>query len=127
MMSPDSHIDNRVDSKASSLDVFFRISDTWDLSTDQQIKLLGSPARSTYFRWRKGAADLSPDTLERISHLGAIFKALAILNETPQLGDAWLKRPNRFFDGATALEVMLTGNLSDMVRVRQYLDAQRGG
>jgi uncharacterized protein (DUF2384 family) len=127
MMSPDSHVHKQKDSKASPLDVFFHISDVWELSNDQQMKLLGSPGRSTYFRWRKAGGDLSVDTLERISHVGAIFKALAILNETPQIGDDWLRRPNRFFEGATALEVMMTGNLSDLIKVRQYLDAQRGG
>ena len=42
-------------------------------------------------------------------------------------GEQWLGRPNSFFDGRSALEVMLQGGVADILRVRQYLDAQRGG
>ncbi|MDP3411049.1 antitoxin Xre/MbcA/ParS toxin-binding domain-containing protein [Bosea sp. (in: a-proteobacteria)] len=111
----------------SSLDFFFKLAEIWDLSTDQQIKLLGAPARSTYFRWRKDGGDVSADTLERISHLGSIYKALMILLDSPEVAVRWIRRPNRYFEGASALDVMLTGNLSDIIRVRQYVDAQRGG
>ncbi|WP_439373031.1 antitoxin Xre/MbcA/ParS toxin-binding domain-containing protein [Bradyrhizobium sp. DASA03120] len=109
------------------LEFFFKLAEIWDLSTEQQIKLLGSPARSTYFRWRKDGGDVSVDTLERISHLGSIYKALSILLDSHEAAVRWIRRPNRYFDGATALDVMLSGNLSNIIRVRQYVDAQRGG
>ncbi|OJX77679.1 MAG: hypothetical protein BGO93_19035 [Mesorhizobium sp. 65-26] len=109
------------------LDFFFKLAEIWDLSTDQQIKLLGSPARSTYFRWRKDGGDVSVDTLERISHLGSIYKALTILLDSPDAAVKWIRRPNRYFEGTSALDIMLNGNLSDIIRVRQYVDAQRGG
>src|SRR3981189_352582 len=109
------------------LDFFFKLAEIWDLTTDQQIKLLGSPARSTYFRWRKDGGDVSVDTLERISHLGSVYKALGILLDSPEAAVRWIRQPNRYFEGASALEIMLTGNLSDIIRVRQYVDAQRGG
>lgn len=111
----------------SPLDVFFKLAEIWDLSTEQQVKLLGSPGRSTYFRWRKDGGDVSADTLERISHLGSVYKALSILLDSPEAAVRWIRRPNRFFDGASALDIMLSGNLSDIIRVRQYVDAQRGG
>lgn len=91
------------------------------------MKLLGSPARSTYFRWRKDGGDVSADTLERISHLGSVYKALSILLDSPEAAVRWIRRPNRYFEGAPALDIMLSGNLSDIIRVRQYVDAQRGG
>lgn len=109
------------------LDFFFKLAEIWDLSTEQQIKLLGSPARSTYFRWRKDGGDVSVDTLERISHLGSIYKALTILLDSPDAAVGWIRRPNRYFEGASALDIILSGNLSDIIRVRQYVDAQRGG
>jgi uncharacterized protein (DUF2384 family) len=113
--------------RPSTLDFFFKLAEIWDLSTEQQIKLLGSPGRSTYFRWRKDGGDVSADTLERISHLGSVYKALGILLDSPEAAVRWIRRPNRFFEGASALDIMLTGNLSDIIRVRQYVDAQRGG
>jgi hypothetical protein len=112
---------------ATPLTFFFRIADIWELSTEQQVKLLGSPARSTFFKWKKECSAVSTDTEERISHLGAIFKDLAILHETPEAGDKWLKAPNKYFDGVSALDLMLEGHLADIIKVRQYLDAQRGG
>jgi hypothetical protein len=113
--------------RPSSLEFFFKLAEIWDLSTDQQIKLLGSPGRSTYFRWRKDGGDVSVDTLERISHLGSIYKALGILLDSPEAAVRWIRQPNRYFEGASALDIMLSGNLSDIIRVRQYVDAQRGG
>jgi uncharacterized protein (DUF2384 family) len=113
--------------RPTSLEFFFKLAEIWDLSTDQQIKLLGSPARSTYFRWRKDGGDVSVDTLERISHLGSVYKALGILLDLPEAAVRWIRRPNRYFEGASALDIMLSGNLSDIIRVRQYVDAQRGG
>lgn len=110
------------------LDVFTPLAEAWDLSTDQQIRLLGSPPRSTFFKWKKVGGALPRDTAERISNLLAIWKSLEILLTEPVRSEAWIKRPNEFFGGASALEVMLEkGNFSDIVRVRQYLDAQRGG
>lgn len=110
------------------LDVFTPMADAWGLSTDEQMRLLGSPPRSTFFKWKKDGGALPRDTVERISHLLTIWKSLEILLTDPVLSESWLRRPNEFFGGASALDVMLEdGNFSDIVRVRQYLDAQRGG
>ena len=76
--------------RPSTLDFFFKLAEIWDLSTDQQIKLLGSPGRSTYFRWRKDGGDVSADTLERISHLGSADKALGILLDSPEAAVRWI-------------------------------------
>ena len=35
-------------------------------------------------------------------------------------------RPNDAFAGRSALEMMLGGELTDLMRVRRYLDAERG-
>jgi hypothetical protein len=40
-------------------------------------------------------------------------------------GYGWIKRPNEAFSGATALDVMLGGQLTDLMRVRRYVDSQR--
>jgi uncharacterized protein (DUF2384 family) len=110
------------------LDVFTPLAEAWSLSTDEQLRLLGSPPRSTFFKWKKDGGALPRDTAERISNLLAIWKSLEILFTDPARSDAWLRRPNEFFGGMSALEAMLQdGNFSDIVLVRQYLDAQRGG
>ena len=110
-----------------TFDAFLRLAELWELNTDHRLTLLGSPARSTYFKWRKERGSMSADTEERISHLLAIFKALQILFPEPARADAWLRRCNAFFGERSALEVMLGGQLADILTVRAYLDAQRGG
>ena len=109
------------------LEVFLALADTWRLNTDQQITLLGSPARSTFFKWKKQGGSISADTGERISHLVSIYKALQILFPDSDRADAWIERPHRFFGNRCARDVMLDGKLQDIIRVREYLDAQRGG
>jgi len=110
-----------------ALDVFFKIADAWKLTIEQQITLLGAPARSTFYKWKKDGGLLSADTEERISHLAALYKALQILIPDPHAADTWIERPNKYFGGRSALEVMLDGKLTDIYAVRVYLDAQRGG
>ena len=55
-----------------------------------------------------------------------MHKALRILFREPERGYRWIKAPNEAFGGASALEVMLGGELTDLMRVRRYLDSERG-
>jgi hypothetical protein len=119
------------DMSAAGLRAFVKIAHDWDLSAEEQIVLLGSPGRSTFFKWKAEpeTARLGRDTLERLSLLLGIYKALQILLPQPAAADGWVKRPNSAppFGGRRALDRMLAGNISDLVAVRQYLDAMRGG
>src|ERR1700751_5105981 len=88
----------KVDPKTASgpaMKAFMRIADRWKLDVDKQLTLLGAPARSTFFRWKKGQdVNLSMDTLERISYMLGIFKALHILLPDEDAADAWINKPN---------------------------------
>lgn len=110
-----------------AMTAFQKIAEAWDLSIDHQLQLLGSPGRSTFFKWKKDGGSLPRDTIERISHLLAIYKALQILIPVGSQSDAWIRKPNSYFKGSSALEVMLNGQVVDILKVRQYLDVQRGG
>jgi Antitoxin Xre/MbcA/ParS C-terminal toxin-binding domain/Antitoxin Xre-like helix-turn-helix domain len=114
---------------APALRAFFNLAERWRLRVSDQRRLLGDPPESTFYKWkRERDGALSRDTLERISYLLGIFKALAILFPQPDRADAWLRKPNMAptFGGKSALERMLSGNVADLFTVRQYLDAQRG-
>jgi hypothetical protein len=118
------------DAAAAALRAFLRIAELWELTVDEQLVLLGRPARSTYFKWKKeGAAGLPQDTVERLSYVLGIYKALQVLLPEPARADAWPRRPSRdpLFGGRSALERMLSGQVADLYVVRQYLDAQLGG
>jgi hypothetical protein len=112
-----------------ALRTFFKLADLWDLRIAEQRKLLGDPPESTFYKWkRQQDGVLGRDTLERISYLLGIYKALQILFPDSAQADAWLRKPNQstLFGGHSALDRMLSGNVSDLFVVRQYLDAQRG-
>lgn len=119
----------RRDLATPALKAFFNIAARWGLSAEQERRLLGTPGRSTFFRWKRDLAGALPaDALERISYLLGIYKALHILFPNDAQADAWVRRPNAapLFGGASALERMLGGHVADLYVVRQYLDAQRG-
>ena len=114
----------------SALRTFLRIASLWGLSVDEQMTLLGVTARSTFFKWKKDLnTPLPKDTLERISYILGVYKALQILLPDEKAADEWVKRPNMAppFGGRSALDRMLSGQVADLFVVRQYLDAQRGG
>jgi hypothetical protein len=108
---------------------FFNLAKLWKLSGEQQQKLLALP-RSTLAKYRAHpeSVQLGPDTVERLSYLLGIYKALQILIPDTVQADEWVHRPNEAapFAGRTALDRMLGGHVSDLYVVRQYLDAQRG-
>lgn len=114
---------------APALRTFFRIADAWELSPKKQMKLLGNPPKSTFYRWKHGQGVVTQDTLERISYVFGIYSALQVLLPKPEAADAWVKKPNSapLFGGRSALDRMLSGQVGDLYLVRQYLDAQRGG
>jgi hypothetical protein len=129
-LTPDETAHDRKSLSGSALRTFFRIAALWGLSVDQQMTLLGITARSTFFKWKKDAnAVLPKDTLERISYVLGIFKALQILLPDEKAADSWVKRANAapVFGGRSALDRMLSGHVADLFVVRQYLDAERGG
>ncbi|MDP2031598.1 MAG: MbcA/ParS/Xre antitoxin family protein [Thiobacillus sp.] len=119
------------DLSAAGLRAFFNIARDWALNADEQMVLLGAPGRSTFFKWKSApeTADLKRDTLERLSYILGIYKALQILLPSTSAADGWVKKPNSapLFGGKSALERMLGGNVADLLAVRQYLDARRGG
>ncbi len=116
---------------AAGLRAFFNIASSWGLNTEEQMVLLGAPGRSTFFKWKSApeSADLKRDTLERLSYILGIYKALQILLPDAIAADAWVKKPNTapLFGGKSALDRMLGGNIGDLLALRQYLDARRGG
>ena len=99
----------------------------WDITDEQAATLLDMPVRS-YGRWKAGdLGRIDRDGKARLSNLLGIHKALRIIFEDAPRGYRWIKAPNDAFAGRSALEVMLGGELTDLMRVRRYLDAERGG
>ena len=113
----------------AGLRAFANIAEAWGLTVAEQLTLLGIASRSTFFKWRREREPRLPqDTLERLSYLLGIYKALQILLPDAKAADEWVRKPNSAppFGDRSALERMLSGQVADLYVVRQYLDAERG-
>ena len=98
----------------------------WGITDEEAATLLDQPVR-TYRRWKAGHfGRFNRDCKARLSNLMGIHKALRILFREPQRAYRWVKAVNEAFQDHSALEVMLGGELTDIMRVRRYLDAERG-
>jgi uncharacterized protein (DUF2384 family) len=112
---------------ASGFRTFQKIADRWHLSGVERQTMLGL-SRSTYGRLRANPdrADLDGNTVERISHVFGIYKALHVLFSDDERADTWIDRPSADFGGQPARVRLTSGLVSDLVRVRAYLDVARG-
>ncbi len=98
----------------------------WDITDEEAAVLLDLPVR-TYRRWKAGQPGrLDRDMKARLSNLLGIHKALRIIFSEPDRTYAWIKARNTAFGDHSALDIMLGGDLTDLMRVRRYVDAERG-
>ena len=108
---------------------FLRIRELWELRDDDARQLLGGISNGAFYELkRKARGTLDQDRLTRISILTGVFKALNILY-SKKLADRWVQLPNDnpMFGGDSPLGYMIKGGQPAMLRVRQLLDARRGG
>lgn len=99
----------------------------WGITEAEACTLLGGVSKRTYARWKVGEiGGLDIDQKTRLSVLLGLHKALRILFAENVRAYEWVKKPNAAFGGKSALDVMLGGYLTDLFRVRYYLDAARG-
>lgn len=118
----------QVNKNAVALKAFFKITEKWGLTSAQEQTLL-AVSKSTFYAWKsKKNGDLPKDTLERISYVLGIYKALRILLPTEEAAHQWIKKNNHapLFGGKTALDKLMKGQVVDLADVRRYLDAERG-
>lgn len=112
---------------AAAMRAFFRIAQAWAVDNEQARVLLGQPARSTFYKWKRGDVRTVPhDTVQRISYVLGIYKALQILFKDAAQAAAWVHKPSEALGGKSALARMLGGDVTDLAAIRRYLDAVRG-
>ena len=112
-----------------ALKAFFNIADKWGCSVQEQRRLLGDISRSTLYGYRRHPArKLDRDTMERISCLMGIYKALQILYPTSDIADTRLRRPTDDlpFNGASPMEFILRGSMMHLADSRRYFDHRAG-
>lgn len=112
-----------------AIPAFFKLANAWALRDEPARQLLGGVSNGVFYQLKRGEKKtLDQDKLTRISLLLGIFRALNILYSR-KLADAWINLPNSnpMFEGEAPLAYMIKGGVPALVRVRQLLDARRGG
>jgi hypothetical protein len=98
----------------------------WQLSDIEARTLLGDMAQRTWARWKDGGIGrIDRDLRARMAILMGIHKGLRLLFTEPARGYAWIRKPNSAFAGHSALDVMMRGEIIDLIDLRAYLDAER--
>ena len=113
----------------SAIPAFFRLAQVWQLRDEAARQLLGGVSNGVFYELKRGQKKtLDQDKLTRISLLVGVFRALNILYSR-KLADTWVNLPNTstMFGGEAPLNYMIKGGVPALVRVRQLLDARRGG
>jgi len=115
--------------EAVALKAYARIADAWSLSL-REAAGLADMSESTWKRARKPGftGELTKDQLLRLSALIGIYKSLE-LYFAEQLARTWFARPNTgpLFSGARPIDTAIDGGLPQILAIRTYLDALRGG
>ena len=114
---------------AVALKAFRHIAEEWELTGRQAAGLLGV-STSTWRRVRAagGPKPLSQDRMTRISALVGIYKGLHLLF-ADGMADRWPRLPNKgpLFGRQSPIDSMIEGGIPQMLEVRRYVDAVRGG
>jgi len=104
------------------------ILEQWDLARDQQCAMLGIAERSWY-QWKRNPPErVAGDTLERVSYILGIWKALRQLFPSREAYKHWPHLENSAppFGGRPPAERMASGRVGDLYAIRAWLDGWRG-
>ncbi|HEX5434784.1 MAG TPA: antitoxin Xre-like helix-turn-helix domain-containing protein [Candidatus Angelobacter sp.] len=113
----------------AAIRAFLKIADAWKLKDADARNLLGGISNGSFYDLKAHPDKrLDQDRLTRISLIVGTFKALNILYSR-KLADSWISLPNSnpMFGGDTPLNYVVRGGVPALVKVRQLLDARRGG
>lgn len=114
----------------AGLRTFLNIAMLWNLSTEEQLALLGISDRAVFDEWvvrvrAHEAVSIPMTVIERIGCVLSIYGSLVTLFPEEQTAD-WLRATNThpIFDGDSALVTMISGDFNDLRKVVKYLLGQ---
>lgn len=106
-----------------------RTADLWNLRNADAAALFDVPI-ATWNRMKAGQyrGTLDRDKTMRASLIIGIFKSLRLLFNGPlEYGWPALKNSGPLYEDRTPVELMISGGIPAMMRVRDHVDAMRGG
>ena len=111
--------------------VVMDILEKWKVRGDEQVALLGLPAKTRpreLTRYKHGTPfpTDNPVLKQHVEHIMGIQESMGIIYPlAPTIPSFWLKTRNRYFRGATPLHIMLSEGLDGMHRIWSHLDVSR--
>lgn len=112
----------------AGLQAFNNIADKWNLSEYERCSLLGlsSESAAAILQENISSSSLDENVLQRISYLLGIYKALHQLLPSADAANNWVHQVNSapIFNGNSALNHLVTGDLTDFAALRNYLNAE---
>ncbi|WP_117194230.1 MbcA/ParS/Xre antitoxin family protein [Rhizobium terrae] len=114
---------------AVALKAFGNVMTEWNVPLGEAAAL-ADMSESTWKRARKPgfSGGLTKDQMLRLSAMIGIYKALKLYFGDP-IATRWMTLPNSgpLFDGRPPIDTLIEEGLPQFLRVRNYLDALRGG
>lgn len=111
--------------------VVLNILDKWQCSEEEKRALLGQLPRSSFYRLQKSpeSVRVTVDLADRLAYLLNIHAGLRLILSDPDSVYGWVRRPNNhiWFQGRSAMEIMASGRMEDLIDVFRHIDAARGG
>jgi uncharacterized protein (DUF2384 family) len=109
--------------------IIMRLLEEWDLTTAQELKLLGLRETSrnmlSNYRSLRNIIPYDQDKLERVGLLLNIYKNIYDLYpENPELRKTWIKRLNKMLGDKRPLDIMIENGLLGMADIMRFLDLQ---
>jgi len=117
-------VEERFDGPTGLVDAFIKTSQRWLLNVNQQATLLGYKNNET------GALSIlfgrmripSQDVRDRITYLLGISITLGrLFGEDPNKELAWLRSPRKVFEKKSAIDLLLTGSMANLLLVWSYV------
>ncbi|MBC3807053.1 DUF2384 domain-containing protein [Undibacterium seohonense] len=116
--------DKRITSDSVGVRVFRDICKLWGLSYEQSLILLAGHQERKNHR-EEAFPELTTESMQRISYILGIYENLQLLLPDSTASDKWMSAKNNapIFNGKSALEKILSGDIQDLKQVHQYLYA----
>lgn len=115
----------------TAIPVVLNILDKWHCTEEEKRALLGQLPRSSFYRLQKSpeSVRVTVDLADRLAYLLNIHAGLRLILSDPESVYGWVRRPNDhvWFRGRSAMEIMASGRMEDLIDVYRHIDAARGG
>jgi hypothetical protein len=101
--------------------------DRWQISDASAAILLGTPAASFVSDLRSGISTLnSRDLKDRARLIIGIYEGVHSLMQESDAERLWIKSPVPGLNSQSPFDVMMRGSISDLLRVKQFVDYANG-